>query len=135
MSKFIHETFHKPYEITGPYGLGLELDEHSNGIHYIFCNGTGILPFLDLFDFLLKKALYTILYDQVGPQEADRMNPMGDDYINTFGSDFRVMLIGSFRNKNEFHGYPIVQDLYFICKSFNLHYFDMTIRIADSKTE
>lgn len=74
MSKFVHQTSHKPYEITGPYvnnylnvqGLGLELNEHSNGIHYIFCNGTGILPFLDLFDYLLKKALYTTLYDRCG---------------------------------------------------------------------
>jgi hypothetical protein len=63
MSRFLHETYYKPYEITGPYGLGLELNETSNGTHYVICNGTGVLPFLDLFDFLLKKAFYTIIND------------------------------------------------------------------------
>jgi hypothetical protein len=55
-------------------GIGLELDESSNGIHYIFCNGTGILPFLDVFDFLLRKALFTVLYDRCGSKVADSMN-------------------------------------------------------------
>jgi len=63
MSRFLHSTGHKPYEITGPYGLGLELDESSDGLHYAFCQGTGVLPFLDLIDFLLRKAIYTILHD------------------------------------------------------------------------
>jgi hypothetical protein len=88
--------------------LGLEINEHSNGVHYIFCNGTGILPFLDLIDYLLKKALYTILHDKCGFVEAEQMNPTGEDYLNTFGSDFRLVLCGTFKNKFEFHGYPIV---------------------------
>lgn len=36
MSRFLHCTGHKPYEITGPYGLGLELDSLSDGVHYAF---------------------------------------------------------------------------------------------------
>ena len=41
--------------------MGLELKEDSDGTHVIFCIGTGILPFLDLLDFLLKKAVYIVM--------------------------------------------------------------------------
>jgi hypothetical protein len=43
----------------------------SKGMHYIFCGGTGILPFLDLFEFLLKRYFYTILYNAKGEHIAN----------------------------------------------------------------
>ena len=112
-------------------GLGLELNEHSNGTHYIICNGTGVLPFLDLFDFLLKKAFYSIIYEKNGPDDAEKMNPANEDYLNTFGGNFRLVLIGAFRNRSEFYGCAIIEDLYTICKSFGLNYFNMVICMTE----
>ena len=47
--------------IKGPYGLGLELKPDSVGKYILFAGGTGILPFLDLLDFLLKKSIFMAL--------------------------------------------------------------------------
>jgi predicted ferric reductase len=46
--------------LKGPFGSGLNLTDDFNGRSLIICLGTGILPFLDLFDFLLKKAIYQV---------------------------------------------------------------------------
>lgn len=93
MSRFIHSTGHKPYEITGPYGLGLELNDKSEGVHLLFCQGTGILPFLDLIDFLLRKAIYKILHDQRCKEVADYINDNNDEYLETL-ENFKLILHG-----------------------------------------
>lgn len=36
-SKFVHHNNHKRFEITGPYGFGLEMDETTKGVYYVFC--------------------------------------------------------------------------------------------------
>ena len=46
------------YHIEGPYGLGLGLKSNFSGKIGIVCSGTGILPFMDLFDVLLKRQVY-----------------------------------------------------------------------------
>ena len=54
LSKQIFEV-NSPVFIEGPLGRGLELKP--NGKNIAFIGGTGILPFIDLLDFLFK---YTI---------------------------------------------------------------------------
>lgn len=66
LSKFLHLNVHKLYYLSEPVGQGLEIDENSDGEHIIFAAGTGILPFLDLFDYLLKKLIYEIIKDRFG---------------------------------------------------------------------
>lgn len=95
-------------------GFGLELNAQSNGLHIIFAFGTGILQFLDLFDYLLKKSIYTVVYDNYGLDEANYMNPFNEDYNNTFGPDFRVLLFAGFREINMFYGFNMIQSLYLI---------------------
>jgi hypothetical protein len=94
-----------------------------------------VLPFLDLFDFLIKKAFYTITYDQNGPEDAELINPNNEDYLNTFGSNFRVVLVGAFKNRSEFYGCAIIEDLFTICKSFEMNYFSMIIKLNESSAE
>jgi NAD(P)H-flavin reductase len=60
LSSVLHDSPHKNYVIKGPYGMGLGLNPESEGLHIAFVGGTGILPFLDLFDYLLKKAIITV---------------------------------------------------------------------------
>jgi len=44
----------------------LSLNKNSNDTHFIFAAGTGILPFMDFFDFLLKKAIYMSAKKKLG---------------------------------------------------------------------
>ena len=46
------------YHIEGPYGLGLNLKPSFSGKIAIVSSGTGIIPFMDLFDILLKRQVY-----------------------------------------------------------------------------
>ncbi|CAD8183221.1 unnamed protein product [Paramecium pentaurelia] len=131
MSRFLHCTGHKPYEITGPYGFGLELDPLSDGIHYAFVQGTGILPFLDLIDYLLRKAIYTILHDQRSKEIADCINDNNEEYLTTLGQDFQLIIHVAISDIAHFYGIPIIQDLLFICKTFHLDFFDIKILIKD----
>lgn len=59
LSKKIHEeNIKNSYSILGPLGIGMNFSEHTqNKKILLLCAGTGILPFLDLLDFLLKKTL------------------------------------------------------------------------------
>lgn len=50
--------------LKGPFGQGLGLNNDFNGRSVIITVGTGILPFLDLFDFLLKKAIYQVFKNE-----------------------------------------------------------------------
>ena len=44
----------------------MELTANSAGEHVIFAGGTGILPFYDLLDFLLKKTIFDIMKKKGG---------------------------------------------------------------------
>ena len=45
------------FEIKGPYGTGLGLGPSSSGTHLVFVGGTGILVFLDLVAYMLRRML------------------------------------------------------------------------------
>jgi len=62
-SKHIHnpDNNNQVYTIKGPFGVGLELTPESDGLHVIVAGGTGILPFMDLLNFLLMREMHRIL--------------------------------------------------------------------------
>lgn len=51
----------KKFSIMGPYGRGLRLKPKSRGFYIIIAAGTGVLPFIDLFHFLLQKTLLRLI--------------------------------------------------------------------------
>lgn len=99
-SNYIHNNFKENYIIQGPFGFGLEINKFSNGIHYIFAAGTGILPFLDLFDLILKRKLTNVL----------KFEPTGNDFY--LSENFKIILFASFANDEEFIGSEIITKLY-----------------------
>lgn len=103
-------------------------------MHYIIAGGTGILPFLDLLDYLLKKALFTPHYDEklVIPST---FNFYEEDYVGTFNNNFKLILFASFANDDEFIGSDIIVNLYHIVKKKNLSFFEMKLRISDKNTK
>ncbi|EGR34866.1 hypothetical protein IMG5_000940 [Ichthyophthirius multifiliis] len=112
LSKFLHIGCHKLYNIDGPIGQGLQINEFSDGDHIIFVAGTGVLPFIDLLDYLLKKVIYTVIKANFGQQEANLINPYGEKYEQTLQNNFRIKFYGCFESKSMFYGYQIVSDLY-----------------------
>ena len=98
----------------------------------IFAGGTGILPFLDLIDYLYKKALFTVLKDK-HDDDGEMINVFKEDYAGTFGPNFKISLYAGFANEEEFLGSDIILPLYDLCKENNLTFFDMILRIGKSK--
>ena len=116
----------------------MELNANSNGNHIIFSGGTGILPFMDLFDFLLKKSIYHILLTQfgLGREIAEQTNVYNEDFENIFGSKFKVLLFAAFQNQEEFEYVNFILKLYNLNKQYNLNNFDMILKFSDkSKIE
>ena len=47
--------------IKGPMGRGLGVDPYKPGHHVLIAGGTGVLPFLDFFYFVLKKVMREVV--------------------------------------------------------------------------
>ena len=60
--KLYNSNLGKTFIIEGPFGNGLELKDDDKGDFVIFVAGTGILPFLDLFEFLLRKMILAQIF-------------------------------------------------------------------------
>ena len=58
------------FNIKGPMGRGLELENKPKGIHVAFCAGTGALVFLDLVAHMLMRNVfrYKLMDEDVDPQ-------------------------------------------------------------------
>jgi hypothetical protein len=46
----------------------------SKGYYIIIAAGTGVLPFMDLFNYLLKKTLLKLIAEKAGPDTARNIN-------------------------------------------------------------
>ena len=65
----------KAFTINGPYGRGLRLKgKMKNGFYVIIGAGTGVLPFVDLFHYLLLKTLYRLVAQKAGEVTAKKIN-------------------------------------------------------------
>jgi len=117
-SRLIHDSHlnRGGFIIEGPFGTGLGLTESSTGLHYIFAAGTGIYPFLDLFDYLFEDAL---------------------EYRNTqsiFRYGFKLHVFASFTHFEDFIGLDICKKLVQICMAKGFEdAFRVTIRARDAK--
>jgi len=89
------------------------------------------LPFIDLFDYLLRKSIYQALFINLGKDVAEETNTFNEDYENTFGSKFKVMLFAAFQSKDELEYLDFIITLFNINKKYNLNYFDMILRFTD----
>ena len=72
------------FEIQGPMGKGLEIDDQSSGLHVAFSAGTGILVFIDLIQRILLSNL-NIFYSS-----RERLHP-----------EFKLVLYQSFHSKEQ----------------------------------
>ena len=110
LSTKIHESQpekNEIFKVKGPMGLGLQIA--CNGVHVIFCAGTGILAFLDLVSTLLIVETCEQLNKQLPAEMEDRL-----------GKDFRLHMHVSFRSEDESIGFDICKKLSMISNRFRL---------------
>jgi ferredoxin-NADP reductase len=106
----------------------MELTSNLGGTVYLFAGGTGILPFLDLLDYLLKKAIF--LAASKKNNSSNIVNLYNENYSETFERSLNVILYGSFATLEDFTGYEFVKKLYEISRDENLRLFDLIIRMG-----
>jgi hypothetical protein len=113
--------------LKGPFGQGLGLTSDFDGRSVIITLGTGVLPFLDLFDFLLKKATYLVFKDEGLNELSQVISPQQDyDHIMKNAS---FEFYGSFNHSQDFIGAEWISKLESISKRFNLGLFSSQISV------
>ena len=109
----------------------MELNTSLGGTIYLFAGGTGILPYLDFLDYLLKKAIFTVC----SRKNIEITNLYNEDYVNTFYSDLKVILVGAFAVKEDFVGFKTIKKLLDISRENQLDLFDMIIKLDKGEIE
>lgn len=121
VSRSIHEQIDS---IEGVFGAGLDLQK---GINVVITGGTGILPFLDLFDLLLKKALSIVL----GQLNTDvDIDVYGVGYAAIL-PEVSVKLYASFNSSEELNNYQWLIDLHLISAKYKLNLFELHAKVSE----
>lgn len=60
--------------MLGPYGKSHGLSKIDGGDIVLIAGGTGLFPFLDLLDFLLRKTLFELIRESKGAAIANEFN-------------------------------------------------------------
>jgi NAD(P)H-flavin reductase len=116
-------------KVEGPFGRGFILDEDLEGDVIIVAGGTGILPFVDFLNFLLKKAMARVLSDK--QLNNDFILPK-QNYLKPF-SGARFHLFCAFRTDDDFVFSDVVDNLVKINDEFGLKMFRCVARIDKSE--
>lgn len=82
------------FSLTGPFGSGLRLKEKSAGYHIIIAAGIGIVPFVDLFSYMLQKTLYDLIKIKASNPSLRKIVQGECSYEGLSG--LRILLVGSF---------------------------------------
>lgn len=93
------------YFIKGSVGKGLNIDSSSIGNHVFFCGGTGVLPFLDTFAY--------ILWSNVS-KHFPQYTMFKDEKFSGTGSGFYMTIYAYFTKRTEAIGLEILESLQFL---------------------
>ena len=80
----------------------------------IIAGGTGVLPFLDFFYFMLRKiCMQFFKHNNFDVYEKFLNNGFNSKYLEFIENDMlKVSFFGAFENLNEFYGKDIIENLY-----------------------
>ncbi|CAD8127282.1 unnamed protein product [Paramecium sonneborni] len=124
-SQYIHNHKDEIYHIKGPYGPPHGIP--NRGKIVIICGGTGIFPFLDLFDFTLKTIIYQIALNKFGKQTADSLNPFDCQY----NTHIHITLFLAAANKSDLIGSDILFPIIQLQKYLGKEFLKLIIKIKD----
>lgn len=91
--------------------------------------GTGILPFIDLLDFLLKK----VMYHSLNAKGKDTSLIKPEQNYDQFFSGAKFRLFCAFKTLEDFIGYEWIGKIAQVSKEYNLGLFESIVRIEPSK--
>jgi NAD(P)H-flavin reductase len=123
---------HQAIKLQGPFGKGLDLQENYCGRCVILTLGTGYLPFLDLFEFLFKKALYLIMKKEGYENMTHLVKPEQNYEEILKGASFEFY--GSFHSSEDFAGADWMNELYMLDKEYDLGMFNSKVRFKKRET-
>lgn len=119
--------------IDGPFGKGLELTSESRGHYVMLSAGTGFLPFADLLDFLLKKAIYCAAQKNGNKQLQEMVKPVQEyDEILKHAS---FSFYGAFSTIEDFVMRDEIELLHKICQENGFEWFDTKIRMSTRRSK
>ena len=101
----------------------------------IFCAGTGIYPFLDLFDLLLRKTICDVIADKAGSALAQPLYPYCKAALGTIASDFRVTLYASFDQDEDYIAKDILEPLTDISNNYQLNLFSCYLSYSNTASD
>lgn len=127
-TKLVDISLGNPLKLKGPFGEGLNLTEDFSGRCVILCLGTGILPFLDLFDFLLKKAIYQIFKAERSESLLQYVKP--EQNYESIMKNASFEMYASFHSSKDFIGADWVHRLHTLSQKYNLGLFKAVVNIG-----
>lgn len=89
-----------------------------NGFYIIIGAGTGVLPFIDLFHYLLLKTLYKLVTMKAGEVTGKKINEERNDYSEL--DNIKILFVGSFLSPKHFYLDSVIKDLYHLNCKHNL---------------
>lgn len=98
------------YSIKGPFGSGLKINRFSFGKHIILAMGTGVNPFIDFIDFILRKSIFEFARETDGIEFARKFDPWKSDMELSFGNKLSFSFYLSFAS-SEFFIKTVADDL------------------------
>ncbi len=118
VSMRINESTSDNYDIQGPMGKGLGIEK--SGTHIAYTAGTGILVFVDLIAYLIRRNL-----GLMSEPEASQI----DD------KDFKFIFYASFPSKEEGIAMDLCQGLDALCKQHSINNFEFHVRLSNESKE
>jgi len=92
--------------------MGLGLKPKTQGYYILIAAGIGILPFIDLFTYLLQKTLHDLIKLKSTDMMMRRMNEDETNFDQL--SDLKILLVGSFTSSKQFYLDTPIKELYYL---------------------
>jgi len=96
----------------------------------IFCSEVGLVPYLDLLDYILMKNIHQILrakQEHNKPNTTRILDILNNTYKDEFDPSFKIVLVGAFTQNQKLIGFEIVRELAKISKEYKLNNFKAKI--------
>eukprot|EP00357_Protocruzia_adherens_P010652 CAMPEP_0115008406 /NCGR_PEP_ID=MMETSP0216-20121206/21901_1 /TAXON_ID=223996 /ORGANISM="Protocruzia adherens, Strain Boccale" /LENGTH=859 /DNA_ID=CAMNT_0002375823 /DNA_START=310 /DNA_END=2889 /DNA_ORIENTATION=+ len=107
------------FDIEGPCGFGLCLDSGSSGDHVIFGAGTGMFPFLDLFDYILRDL---VEWNETGEKSA-------------FLTNFKLSVYASYASRSHCVGLTLMEKCQKVAALKNYEGLNLNLFFRDQKKQ
>ena len=109
-------------------GLGLRLEPGAEGTYIALTAGTGIVPFMDLILYMLRRGLF-----RAGRDENRILQIFNNEFQQlAVSDDFRLIVWASFSEEDEVIGLKYMRILEHLSKDYDFNNFNLVLRLSGS---